>query len=352
MIFIVKRAVAFVAAVLLTLGVGFAQNVSAELFIPDDTVSSGNKVRVPVILDGALEMCALQFAIHIPDGIMLAAESDNTSSVTRGELCSDHTLSYYLQDGVVYVACLSMTNSFFQENRGAVCYLTLQADSLFETETKLIRLTDVEICKSAVECVSLDEKCCSLTVCSSELIPQFSFNLGPFTFNGSFESSVTVTSNIDIRSIVFEIAVPEGLAENNLVRIFGQFLSSQFRTSVATLGVNSYEIAISGRNEETIIPGTTSIIGVAISVDKDMIVPGVYSFFLDNIVITTSDGTDYYFGPLEYKLNLIPTQIDTPHGMRDDVIYNRLDGITTQIHTHGITIMRNSDGVVTKFINR
>lgn len=330
--------------------VSYAQKSLSRFYIPNDTIECGDMVRIPVIFEGSSGVCAFQFALHLPDGISLVTGTNDKFPVEPGEIFTDHELNFFLNDSTLWVACLSMTNSIFKYNDGVACYITLQTDSVLETTNKEIRLTDAEITTPDVESTTLNDVCGSLTIIASDVRPFFIFNIAQFTYNSFFETFVTVTSNIEVYSITFDITVPENLAVNNLVRLLGQLNTSQFKTSVSTIDTHTYEIVISGRNGMCINPGTTEILGINVMFDKVLIVPGNYVFSLDNIVITDINGKSYALDSLVYTLILNPTQVTTPdsdnNGSTDS--YFRIDGTRISNYSRGITLIRHLDGSVTK----
>lgn len=353
-----RRFFVIIMSLLMITGSCFAQTEAPELLLSDDTVSSGGIVVIPVSLKGASGICALQFAIHLPENVIPIDPSHGYLVITPGIMCADHEVSYNYENRVIHVVCLSMTNTLFRNDSGVVCYVGLQTDSLAETTDKLIYVSDIEMSTPDVVGLELDDICSILTVKVPEIIPEipptFSISIAPFTFTGSFESTITITSDVDIRSIAFDITVPQGFVQQNLIRMFGQLLASQFQTSVVPLGSSTYRVSITPLKDTVVVSGITDIIGIAVKYDPTVISPGIYSFSFDNIAITVGNGKTYYPNPFDYQLDLTFTQVSSPDAGQNGSgeSYFEIGGIQTSGFSNGITIIRHADGTAIKTINR
>ena len=349
-----KRFFAVIIFVLMMAGGPFANAALPELLLPDDTVNSGGTVTVPVVLDGAGGICALQFALYLPQGIVPATGTDGVEPITFGELCLDHELSYNWADGELRVACLSMTNSAFQYESGVVCYITLMADSVSTSVNKTILVTDVELTTTDVRSIRLDDSYCDITVNLPEITPDVSFSLSPVKITGSIESSIVIESAVDISSIAFNITVPEAFAQNKLISLFSHLVVSDFNTEISQTDECSFDVVITALGDNVIKAGKTEIAGIAINYMMGLLVPDVYVFSLDNIVITTPDGKAYGLAPVEYRMDLTSTQVRvlTDDSFDEPVAYYSLDGRQVTEPLPGITLVRHADGRVTKLIKR
>lgn len=337
-----------------------AKPISPYFTFSVDTVNVGGPVNAPIMFYGASGLCAFQMSIVLPQGISPADGTDGVTIVTPGELCADHEFSYNYKDGVMDIACLSMTNSAFNDLVGVAFYVALQVDSVETTTSKEIWIKNVEVSTSDVRGFKLVDECHNLTLFVPENIPdvdpEFSFTVSPFTFSGSFESSITINSSVDLSSIAFKVTVPQVLAINNLFSLFGYLIDSGFSTVVVKTGTNEYYIRISAQEGHVIPAGTVSIAGIAVQYVLGLIPSDVYTFYLDDIAITTSSGKVYNPAPFEYTLDLTGTLVESadqdPDSDNNTVSFFTIDGREIDAPVKGIILMRQPNGKVTKVINR
>ena len=383
-----KRILAVIAFTMIA-AVSFAQKVFPELIVGSDTVDREGRVQIPIILKGVEEFCAFQLSVFLPDSIGLAAESDDLPSVSKGELCTNHEIDYNLEDSILNVACLSLDNSLFAADSGTVCVLNLQADRLMQLD-KVLPVWNVELSTPGVNSYRLEGLCFTVFAWAGEanpdtipvvgpdtipivnpdtipdtipvvgpdtipeIVPVFTFNVSPFTFNGSLESAIVLGSDIDISSISFRITVPETFASNNLIRIISRLMSTAFKTEITQVGDYSYDVKISALGDSMIPAGTTEIAGVAVDYVLGLIKPDVYVFTLDYISVTGADGKKYDVGPQVFRLDLTSTMVESysADSLDNQVEYYTIDGRRVDGPVKGITLVRHPDGRVTKQINR
>lgn len=355
--FMGKKFLILVIFVLTSINSLSAQNQS-QILIPNDSVNSGNCVLVPIVLYDAYSICAFQFSLILPDGIVPTANTDQSSPVKGGELLTDHNISYHFDNGVLYVACLSITNSLLSANQGIICYVSLQTDSVITDTPKSILIDNIKLVMSNVTEIALEPTECVLTVVAPKDIPQinpvFSFNITPQIINEAFESTIAINSNIDISTIAFNITIPEKLAASNMINILSNLLESEFHTVINQTDECTYNVNISSLDNYVIPAGVTQIADVVINYVLGQILPDIYTFSLCNISITATNGKVYNPAPIEYNLDLTFTGIEKSLSSLDgeSTTYYTITGCQVESPVQGITLVRHPDGRVTKIINR
>ena len=333
----------------------YARQTPIRLFIDKDTACSGETIMVPVRLNGADSLCAFQFSMMLPEGVH-AVRTDSMSWVRAGNLLSDHELSCNYDKGVLSVACLSMRNTLFKDGTGVACYVMLRADSVEEDTNKSISVMDIEFSNPSATAIDIDDTSFVLTVYAPYIAPEpdFSFSVSPFTFSGSLQSLITITSSADISSIALTVSVPEQLAVNNLVNIFSHLLETKFRTKIVKSDEYTYNVLIAALDGGVIPAGSTEIAGVAVTYVMGLIPADVYDFSLYDIAITTAGGKVYNPAPFDYRLDLTGTPVSSLalEPQTAPVSYFTLDGREVDGPVQGVTLVRHANGKVTKLINR
>lgn len=357
-----KRFIAFIASAMIAV-FSFAQESTPHLFISADTVNSDGTVQVPVVLAGAQQICAFQFSVLLPDSIAL--DADGSVTVTGGDLFTDHIIDYNLEsdmeDEFLNVACLSPTNSVFAADSGAVCFINLKFENEIAME-KILIFFDVELSTPSVEGINTGLEV--FTVFPREqknnpdtipvFVPDISFGISPFAFQGTLQSAITIQSNMDISSLSFQVTVPENLAVNKLISLFGKLLSTQFRTEIMQTDVNKYGVSIAAIDDSLITAGLTAVTGISVDFVIGLITPGQYDFVIDDIQVTAPDGKIYEIPTQYYSINVTPTLIGSVQAdaLDEPVGYFTIDGREVPGPVKGITLIRHADGRVTKLINR
>jgi len=103
--------------------VEFGTRHNDKFYIPDFKIAVGETKEVSIILDNETPFTAFQTDIYLPEGLTIVANSP--AMTQRG---SDHTLSAKaFSDGRVRLACLSLNNSVFTGNEGALVTLQITA---------------------------------------------------------------------------------------------------------------------------------------------------------------------------------------------------------------------------------
>ena len=349
-----KKIFVFIISAMMTVCYVSAQKIEPpQILIADDSVACGEVVQIPVILNNAGAFCAFQFSLILPEGITPVADSDSVFTVTGGELIADHEIHYNCVDNSLIVGCVSMTNSVFKADSGVVCYISLMADTLKETVIDTIVVTDMEVSTPGVErLASVDDYSFTLKLIAYGL-PGFSINVSPFTFSGSIESAIVIESSVDISSIAFKIKIPELFAERKLINLFSHLMATDFKTDIAEIDDCTYSVLIQALSDSVILSGTTTITGISVDRAIALIPADVYVFYLDDIAVTTADGTVYRVAPIEYALDLTKTRVESMLPESDEsVTYYSLDGRRISSPGKGVTLVRHADGRVTKIINR
>ena len=350
-----KKIFVFIISVMMTVCYVSAQKIEApQIIITNDSVASGETVQIPVFLNNNADaFCAFQFSLLLPDGISPVVGSDGMLAVTGGELISDHEFSCNYVDNTLYVGCVSMTNSVFLAESGVICYITLAADSVNESVTNQMWVSNVEFCTPAVERFTATD-CRFLLTVLVNVVPDFSLDILPFSISGSIETDIVIESSVDISSIAFDLTIPELFAQRKLITLLSRLIATNYNTEIVQIDDYTYSIKIESILDSVIFSGSTRIAGI--SVDKAILfVPAdVYLFNLENIVITTSDGIVYNLAPVEYKVDLTSTAVESiiQEPAAESVTYYSLDGRRISSPGKGVTLVRHADGRVTKIINR
>lgn len=333
-----------------------AQNHSPSLIIPDDSVRIGDVVQIPVIVNDADSVCAFQFSLILPDGIIPVPESRNNQPVTRGEILTDHIFNYNYESGVLHVVCLSIANSIFSADSGVVCNIVLQPLNETEITDVVIGVTDIELSSPSINGKVLNDISFKLHIQESCIIPDdsklFTFNISPFRFNESFESEISITSSVNIKSISFSLTVPEQLGNLDLVRISSQLANTNISTDIVRIDSCHYDVLITASNDSVFLSGYTEIVGIKVDYDVGILVPGTYVLLIDDILVTAIDGTIYELAPFEYRFDFQATNIEPLlPAVYENISGYFLDGRRAGSSAQGVMIQQ-INGKIYKIIRR
>lgn len=364
-----KKFVALIASAMFAL-FSYAQN--PELIVSPDSVGADGIVSIPVSLKGASGICAFQFSVWMPDSLSPVKGTESIQPVVKGDLFTNHTLDYNMDENcdegsMMNVVGFSPDNSVFSADSGLLCTINLKAD--YRTSAnQVLGIGKIEFSTPDVE--SLGQEPLRLFVYISQgaihdtipvldpdtipvFIPDVQFGLSPFEFNGALQSAIAIESNLDISAISFNISVPEDLAVNRLVRLFGYLVDTIFQTEIVQADSCTYAVSITAIDKNLIKAGITKITGISVDFVIGLFTPGIYEFNLDEISITAADGKEYEIEAQKYSINLSPTAVESAKpDIEDTVTYYTLDGRQVSAPVKGINLIRHSDGRITKFINR
>ena len=353
-----KRLATLIISVIFTCICSFADNGKPSLIIPDDTISRGSTIQIPVILNGARSVCAFQFSVHLPYDISIVPDTDSTHALTPGNLFGDHDIVYNIQDGVLRIACLSMTNSVLLADSGVLCNITLDGLRIMRSESKPIRITDIELSYPDVRSKELDDTLFIINTIAPEPVSDqdslFTFSMSPFTFDGAFHTSVTIESDIDISTIAFRLSVPESIAQSGLLHLIGHQFAPDCQIGISPIDNRTYNIIVSASKGGIISSGLNQLADISLDYVSGLIAPGIYVIKLDNIIIASVDGTLYESAPLSYKLYYFPTRVEETRVKTspESDSYYIPDGRSLSGVQKGINLIRHADGTVTKTIIR
>ena len=105
-----------------------------KVYIPDFTITVGQPETVSIILDNETPFSAFQMDLTLPKGLTIVANSFSLSS-TRG---SDHTLSVKsFPDGRTRIICMSLSNSVFSGDKGAIISFEVEAERTISEVSQL-----------------------------------------------------------------------------------------------------------------------------------------------------------------------------------------------------------------------
>lgn len=379
-----KRAITLIASAMIAL-FSFAQK--PELVVSSDTIGSNGIIQIPIILKGASGFCAFQFSIRMPDGIRPVTATDDISPVIKGNLTTNHEIDYNQKENsgtngyLLNVACISMDNAVFTADSGLICTVNLQADNPIQ-ENKTITIGNIELSTPDVRKIRIGNSSITVyplksqetpgtnpvvnpdtiptvnpdtvpTIIPPITDPEFNLTISPFTFSGSFQSSIIITSDADIKSISFLVSVPEQFTTNKLIDILNRMTATDYRTEIKPINKCTYSIAISALNNNVIPSGSFEIAGVNINYVIGLIPPDIYLISLDMITITTTDGKVYNPKSFTYNIDFTFTNVESTIARPDDTVtYYTLDGQQVSAPVKGITLVRYSNGRVSKLINR
>ena len=341
-----------------------AQNSDSYLVFSNDQVDAGGTVQVPVTMVGANSICAFQFSLVLPDGIEPAEDATGYGVVTGGNIFYDHSISYNYENGILHVACLSLTNSVFSTYHGVACYVNLKADKQLQTTEKEIQVTDIELCTPQSRSIKSNNKQFIVNVLQQEQVPEeepqqeqvtekepeFSISVGPFSFSGMFRSSIAIESSVDLQSISFQLTIPEILATNRMVGIFGSLMADKYRTLISQVGTSTYRLEISAIDNGFIPAGKVDISEVTVTYVMGQMPPGEYAFLIDGLTVCAVDGKTYQIDAMSFKLNVVPSGVQPIDDNEKTDLYS-IDGRKIYSPVNGVMLMRHPDGRVTKFVD-
>ena len=361
-----KRFVAFIASAMIAL-YSYAQK--PELIVSSDSVGADGIVSIPVSLKGASGICAFQFSVWMPDSLSPVTGTESIQPVVKGDLFTNHTLDYNMDEecdegSMMNVVGFSPDNSVFSADSGLLCTINLKADYRTSAD-QVLGIGKIEFSTPDVE--SLGQEPLRLFVYISQgaihdtipvdtvpvFVPEVKFGLSPFEFNGALQSAIAIESNLDISAISFKVTVPENLAVNRLIRLFGYLVDTIFQTEIDQVDSCTYAVSITAIDDSLITAGVTRITGISVDFVIGLITPGIYLFSLDDISVTAADGTIYEIESQNYSINLNPNAVESAKpDVEGTVTYYTLDGRQVSAPVKGINLIRHPDGRITKFINR
>lgn len=125
-----KFIITTVSSVLFVLG-GMAQGTD-KFYVENFSINAGESKTVSVNMDNASKSyCSFQFDIYLPNGMTIALNKKGKPDVKLNEdRIEDHTLSVeQVEDSHYRFVCITLRNSNFYENSGAILNLTVTAAS-------------------------------------------------------------------------------------------------------------------------------------------------------------------------------------------------------------------------------
>jgi len=163
-----KFIITTVSSVLFVLS-GMAQ-AADKFYVENFSINAGESKTVSVNMDNASKSyCSFQFDIYLPNGMTIALNKKGKPDVKLNEdRIEDHTLSVeQVEDSHYRFVCVTLSNSNFYENSGAILNLTVTAASDMANGVYDGSLKNIVLVPSDGVKTTIDESAFSVTLGST-----------------------------------------------------------------------------------------------------------------------------------------------------------------------------------------
>lgn len=163
-----KFIITTVSSVLFVLS-GMAQGTD-KFYVENFSINAGESKTVSVNMDNASKSyCSFQFDIYLPNGMTIALNKKGKPDVKLNEdRIEDHTLSVeQVEDSHYRFVCVTLSNSDFYENSGAILNLTVTAASDMANGVYDGSLKNIVLVPSDGVKTTIDESAFSVTLGST-----------------------------------------------------------------------------------------------------------------------------------------------------------------------------------------
>lgn len=184
-----------------------------ELVMPCVSVTSGESLQIPVLLDNETELSAFQCDVYLPEGMALDLDSDGEFDVKLNpeRTTSSHKImTSMLSDGAVRIAVYSTSNKTFKGNNGELFYLNLTTDAETEGE-KNISLKKVIFSTANAEKVLLEEVTAKILMVKYQPRNCFIVRDTIVTAGSSFLLPVVLTNESELSAFQCDVYLSKGL---------------------------------------------------------------------------------------------------------------------------------------------
>lgn len=128
----------FLAVLSLLISINGMAQVSDKVYVDNFDINPGDKVAISVNMSNPeTNYCVFQFDLYLPEGITIALNKKGKLDAKLNEdRIEDHSLtSQEIADGVYRFVCISLTNSDFYENSGAILNMNIEASNTLNAVT-------------------------------------------------------------------------------------------------------------------------------------------------------------------------------------------------------------------------
>lgn len=141
-----------------------------KFYVENFSINAGESKTVSVNMDNASKSyCSFQFDIYLPNGMTIALNKKGKPDVKLNEdRIEDHTLSVeQVEDSHYRFVCVTLSNSNFYENSGAILNLTVTAASDMANGVYDGSLKNIVLVPSDGVKTTIDESAFSVTLGST-----------------------------------------------------------------------------------------------------------------------------------------------------------------------------------------
>lgn len=297
-----KKILSFIAVAVLYCNSIMADNTLA---IENLTGTQGGQVVMPVLMSNSNEITAFSFELSLPEGITL-------SNVENAVRAVDQNVTFNINNGIYYVATLSLTSSAYTGKSGEVCYLTLDIGEGATPGGKTIEINNIVLASPTTNKYKPSNISCTLSVTDPSTSYDFGYSIGVTPFVAESGNNYTIALNFNakeenITNIDFDMELPPFLSRTKNGRKVIPFDSADEERLYIDGNEGDHSVTIDGNHvsiesivndEYRFIAGTEGALINMYYTSASSVAEGLYAVNFSNIILTDGDGN---------KINVAPT---------------------------------------------
>ena len=164
-----------------------ADGVNNAIKVNDYTVCQGGQATLPIAMNNVEQIVGFQFDLQLPEGVTVATNVNGALAATLTDRAGDHSLSASkVGDGLYRFISVSMNNSAFVGNEGALLNVKLKIDESVAVGDYWVKVSDTKLTTASKEEIHSVERSASLTVQEA----------APGDVNGDMKVSVSDVASI------------------------------------------------------------------------------------------------------------------------------------------------------------